>query len=1325
MLAKTLKQHYLDGGLKNSALRKVEAAALEAGYGDVYAETCFYVETEGLLTPKQCAQLRLTLSGFRGEGLISGDSRLGECGSVIELGPRLTWETSFSSTSRSIFANSGLKEITRAEKSVRIGLTGKLSKRQKSEFLAVLSELGIYDEMTQEPYERPLRTFHRRVVTEPVRIIRVLEEGEAAIRRENEQQGLAMDEADIAYWADYSQRHLLRNPTDVELFTEATETSEHCDHPRWKGEQEVDGRPLGYSLFDEAERPMERNPGNTRSGFGDESSSLSAPRSVPVFLPSNPTTASVLIVEQRLYHPSFTAESHNAPSMWCPEQGAGTAEARIRDVICQGRGGKHRASGGGILVSHLHIPGYTMEWEKADFWENVYGAQALQIAIEARNGSFFFGNAVGDPKIHGFFDSMLYETAEGLRTFHKPYVYTVGYGYNDERHVDKWDAQIGDILVVFGGLNYPVGMGGGVYSSLDPAAFGDLSRMLGLKSVQRMAPEMQQRGVRVVAGAVDLGDNNPFRLLKDSGAGGLCTMLMEILKQIGGYADYWSIPTGDPTMSIRVGFGNEHQESQGGLVIPERFETFKALAERFSCPWAAIGKATGSGRFVLIDSKTKTNPVDLPLKPIFERPKKLYQMETVVPQRTPVTLPKELTPRLAMERVFRQAGVACKRWLTDHVDKCVGGYVVGQSLQGPQGIPVGNYGLTVLSPLDTLGDVHSLSVKPRLGLNNPEAMANMTVWEVFANAIGCPFNLADAGICINWGSALKDKGEGVVVNKAARAGAEALIALKTKQLGGKDSSGLKSKAKNKKTGQEVDSRAPVTMILSLTAPVEDVRVRVSPVTEPGQTLLHIDMSANRKRLGGSVVAQVYGQLGDETPNVSMYRAGTCLNLVAALIRDGSIQMGHDISDGGLMTTLAEVAFAGGCGIEVRTSSKFSALKFYYAEEAGFVIGCRPADAERIRDRFRKSQIACNIIGKVTGRGGRITMVHNNRWIVDDPMTTLRQIWMETSFKLDAIDASPDAIVQEQQVMSKLVAEPHRHMTYTAKPTVARIMGRTCKPRALVGPLFPGINGDNEYKHMLHLAGFEVWEGTDTDILEGRLSLDDFQFLGLPGGFSFQDVIMSGVGIAAVASSNAEMAAQFHRFFVERTDTASLAICNYCQAMTALGMVPFPELKPEQRPRFYGNDSEQFQSSYVSVRIEQSPAIMFQKMVGSTLGVWVAHGEGKLTCDDDQVLQRLLNENLIPLRYVDETGQPTQLFPFNPNGSFSAAAALCTPNGRHVVSMPHPERDLFPWYIQWLPRKWRQLQASYWLQPFQTIREWCEKQGKPTTMRTVKSVKLVA
>lgn len=1287
--------------------------------GPIETEYCLYIGTSTPLNQREFGLLRRYLAtSYLPEGI--GDrSHLAACKTVLEVGPRMAFETVASSTTVSMFHDCGLAKVDRIERSIRIGLPIGLTREEGDKFLKPLFQRMFFDRMTQERYYQPLESFDGGRQPEPVVWIPVAEGGMAALREAGKRMGLALDDQDYDHFFSQFHDRLHYDPSDACMLFGANECSEHCSHAGVFGAQRyIDGVPCEQTLMEEARAAYVANPGRAWPA-GDEASIFRGLRPVLTLVPEKPGGPSEYVPQMVMFHPAISDESHCHPSKVCPFWGSATGVARVRDNTAAGRGGTMGCAWFGIAVDNLCIPDYLQQWEDPG-WRSVGAVSPLEIAIEGRDGGWYFGNALGEPVLGGFFISLGLDPGDGPRGYRKPIIFTGGKSQIREEHVEKHQPEPGMELILIGGPLDNVGYGGGTRSSTS-ASVGDdleLAEEFDFNSVQRGAPEMQNRAIRVIRALTEMGLETPVETLGDCGAGGILTKAAELAKRLlagvvdylGLWLDFRAAPCSDRTMSPSQLLNAESQEKHILVCRPENRERILAVADRFSCPAAVIGKFTGDGRLVCYDSQTDTNVIDMPMDVVFgSRPQKRWDIKRVTPIRHPLRLPRGLTAKRAADLVLRHPTVASKKWLTDHVDRSVGGRTVQQSCVGPWQLPVADYWVHAENALDIVGTATAQGVQPLAGLNSPAAMARLIVTEALLG-LSCALvsGLEDLTCEVNWFADAKAEGEGVGMDETARALTKAEIDARIRQAGGKDSVSGHNLAINPE-GVMVDVKWPLTVVVTAAVQMPDMRIKVTPLLEE-DTLIHVDFCPESKPLGSSILAQVHRQVGNDCPDFDFGRVISYFHAEQEILREGLIASLHDISDGGLFTTIAEMAFCSGVGLEIETSGKFGWLKHYFSQVPGAVIGCKAKDAAKICRRFQKVGVAAEVVGKVRKSKTKpmIGLSHNGRRVLNEPMLELRAAWLETSFRLDAIKTKPECVAEEREALATLLAQPPYRLTYASprSPQLGRKEIRFADRPGAAIVWAPGSNGDDELRNMAFVGGFRPFDIDVKDLAQGKVGMDHCQLQLDAGGFSYLDEpFEAGVAWAATVEEN-ERAREQDRAFRAREDTLIYSPCNAAQKDLLLGVTPFPELTREKRPRFLTNESGVFESRFVTVEILPSPAVMFRDMEGSRLGIIVAHREGRLYCHDPAVLERILADGLAPMRYIGPDGELATTYPFLPNGSPHAIAGLCTQDGRFVVTMPHIERLFLDWQWPWMPRSWRRRGISPWLKCMENMYEWC-------------------
>ena len=1304
---------------RNSLLAKA-METVSSGIHDLTTEYCFYIQAEGDLNAAESELLRWLLSetfepeNFSDKSFIETPVSYPE-GGIIEVGPRMNFTTAWSTNAVSVCRACGLSKVTRIERSRRYRLSSSspLDPDRIGRFAA-----GLYDRMTECPYPRRLTTFETGVVPEPVYYVPLIEEGLQALKRINREMGLGLDDWDMDYYYNLFVKDIGRNPTNVECFDLSQSNSEHSRHWFFKGRLVIDGREMPENLMAVIRQTLDRNPGNSVIAFRDNSSAIKG-FDVRTITPERPGSCSPFMRADARYDIIFTAETHNFPIGVAPFPGAETGTGgRIRDVQATGRGGLVIAGTAAYCVGNLLIPGYELPWEDGSFIYPQNLARPLAIEIEASNGASDYGNKFGEPVIQGFTRSFGLRLPDGeRREWIKPIMFTGGAGQMDAGQAEKGEPRKGMLVTKVGGPAFRIGMGGGAASSMIQ---GENVAELDFNAVQRGDAEMEQKMNRVIRACVEMGDGNPIVSIHDQGAGGNCNVVKEIIYPAGARIEIRKIQLGDKTLSVLEIWGAEYQEQNALLIEPGRAEEFLELCGREKVPCAFIGEITGNGCIVLHDETDWSTPVNLRLDKILgDMPRKTFVLDRAKRRRVPLALPSGVTVRDALERVLRLLSVGSKRFLANKVDRSVTGLIARQQCAGPLQLTVSDAAVIGQSHFGLTGSVISIGEQPLKGLINPAAMARMSVAEAVTNMVWAKITaLGDIKCSGNWMWAPKLPGEGAELYDAAIAMRDIMIDLGIAVDGGKDSLSMAAQVADS-SGNTETVKSPGTLVISAYATCPDITRIVTPdIKAPDRSrLIFIDPGSGKNRMGGSALAQCYGQVGDESPDVedpALLKA--CFECVQACIDKGIILAGHDRSDGGLITTLLEMAFSGNCGIEVALSPPIpggvedAVIPLLFSEELGMVIEYLPENEKAISSMLQDAGIAFGIIGR-TRADKRISISlltpHSPPvTVLDEDMRVLRGIWEETSFRLERFQRTAECVEAEEKAVYNRKG-PSLHLSFTPEPTAPAVLDQAAKPKVAI-IREEGSNGDREMASAFFSAGFEPWDVTMTDFLQERVSLDTFRGVVFVGGFSYADVLDSAKGWAGVIRYNRNIWRQFQAFY-GRPDTFSLGVCNGCQLMALLGWTPWQGIPDTEQPRFIHNKSGRFESRFLTVKILESPAIMFQGMENSVLGVWVAHGEGLAYFPDDSIRRKVLDQGLAPVRYVDDEGRITEEYPFNPNGSPDGITALCSPDGRHLVMMPHPERTFLKWQWGWMPEEWRKdLAASPWLRMFQNARQWCEK-----------------
>ncbi|XP_035950437.2 phosphoribosylformylglycinamidine synthase [Halichoerus grypus] len=1252
---------------------------------------------------------------------------------LLEVGPRLNFSTPASTNVVSVCWAAGLGAVDRVETTRRYLL---LFAHPPSAEMKTIALAALHDRMTEQHFPRPIQSFSLGSISTPLNgSINILAEGRCALEKANQELGLALDSWDLDFYTRRFQE-LQRNPSTVEAFDLAQSNSEHSRHWFFKGLLHMDGQELARSLFESIMSTQASSNPNNVLKFCDNSSAIQG-KEVRFLRPEDPTQPSCFRQQQALRHVVFTAETHNFPTGVAPFSGATTGTGgRIRDIQCTGRGAHVVAGTAGYCFGNLHIPGYNLPWEDPSFQYPGNFALPLEVAIEASNGASDYGNKFGEPVLAGFARSLGLQLPDGQRReWIKPIMFSGGIGSMEAEHVSKEPPEPGMDVVKVGGPVYRIGVGGGAASSVQVQ--GDNTSELDFGAVQRGDPEMEQKMNRVIRACVEAARGNPICSLHDQGAGGNGNVLKELSDPAGAVIYTSRFQLGDPTLNALEIWGAEYQESNALLLRPLDRDFLSRVSARERCPASFVGTITGDRRIVLVDDRecpagrngqkdgpplSSPTPVDLELDWVLGKmPRKEFFLQRSLPVLKPLALPPGLRVRQALERVLRLPAVASKRYLTNKVDRSVGGLVAQQQCVGALQTPLADVAVVALSHQELVGAATALGEQPVKSLLDPKVAARLAVAEALTNLVfALVTDLRDVKCSGNWMWAAKLPGEGAALADACEAMVTVMAALGVAVDGGKDSLSMAARV-----GSET-VRAPGSLVISAYAVCPNITATVTPdLKHPGGggLLLYVPLSPGQHRLGGTALAQCFSQLGEQPPDLDLpENLVRAFNVTQGLLRDRLLCSGHDVSDGGLITCLLEMAFAGNCGIEVDVPAPgVDALSVLFAEEPGLLLEVQEPDLAQVLERYRAAGLRCLELGP-TGDAGPHALVRvsvNGAVVLEEAVGQLRAVWEETSFQLDRLQAEPRCVAEEEQGLRERTGP-----SYCLPPTFPTAP----VPREPGGPVprvailrEEGSNGDREMADAFHLAGFEVWDVTMQDLCSGAIGLDTFRGVAFVGGFSFADVLGSAKGWAAAVTFHPLAGAELRRFR-QRPDTFSLGVCNGCQLLALLGWVggsPSEEAEepgPDPWPAPPGlvlrhNLSGRFESRWASVRVGPGPALMLRGMEGAVLPVWSAHGEGYMAFSSPERQAQIEARGLAPLHWADDAGQPTEQYPMNPNGSPGGVAGVCSLDGRHLALMPHPERAVRPWQWAWRPPPFDTLTASPWLQLFINARNWTREGGR--------------
>ncbi len=1255
----------------------------------------FYIETTSQLSEPEFKRLQWLIAETFEPGETGTEPHLAAL-EVVEIGPRLSIETPFSSNAVAICQAMGLRQVTRIESTRRYAVGNNK--------LADILRIHL-DRMTEQHYPNGIESFDTGTTPEDARVIDLMGCGKVALEEINSALGLGMDAKDIEYYHQLFAGILCRNPTDVELFQLGNANSEHSRHRYFKGQIVIDGMPMQETLFDIVQRPL-KNLGSENCSlvaFRDNAGVIKGFRTRLILSVTSGKPSEMCILE-KVVHITCTAETHNHPTFIAPFPGAQTgAGGRIRDNSAVGRGGIVGIGVAGYFVGNLFIPEYSIPCEVVGKDRPSKYASPLSILIEGSNGVSSYGNQFGEPLTLGFTRTFGQIVRGEWREPRKPILYSGGVGHLFGEHIAKEAPEVGMLIVRIGGPAYPIGVGGGSASSMMQ---GENTESLDFNSVQRGNAEMENRANRVIRACVEMGDNCPISSIHDQGAGGPSNVLTELLEPLGGKIDIRGIVLGDKTMSVLKIWSAEFQEGYGLLIKPEQIKFFQSICKRERLNCEVLGEIDGSGNVVVEDTQNGTTPVELNLEQILTNmPQKTFETNRRTEGLNPLDLP-DVAVGEAIQAVFKLPSVGSKGFLVHKVDRSVTGLVAQQQCCGIAQIPIANVSVNAQSHFSLTGSASALGEQPVKMLIDPKAGARMAVAEMLTNMASARISgMGEIRCRANWMWPAKLPHEGALLYDAAVAMSDLMVGLGIAVDGGKDSLSMAATI----SGEIV--KAPGSLVVLGYAPMPDITKKVTPdIKRPGESALAlIDLGQGRNRLGGSALAQTFNQLGDESPDVENPKLlkNTFL-AVQQMIDEGLILALHDRSDGGLITAVAEMCMASRCGFSVSIPYAAEALASLFNEELGFVIELGTENEKRVCEICSSFEVPISIIG--TTLKGTMCSVNakDTGELFRSTTMELRCWWEATSAKIEELQMSPACAEEEysgnEDKLPGIGTTSSYQLSFTPMATLPEVLVAGNKPRVAV-LREEGTNGDREMQAACAAAGFAPWDVTMSDLLEGRIDLDQFQGIIFAGGFSYMDVFDSAKGWAGTILFSDKLREMFNHFYA-REDTFSLGVCNGCQLMALLGWVPWKGIASEKQPRFVHNTSGRFESRWVQVEVLQSPSVLLAGMEGAKLGIWVAHGEGLLVYPDQSVAQEVSERKLAPLAYLDPHGDRTEVYPYNPNGSPLGITALCSPDGRHLAMMPHPERCFRLWQWPWKPASWENLQASPWLRMFQNARTWC-------------------
>jgi len=1275
----------------NKLLARFQDAHLPVS--DIYAEYVHFADVSTPLSADEKSRLQRLLK--YGPSLAEHTPE----GRLLLVTPRPGTISPWSSKATDIAHNCDLPQVLRLERGLAFYVKApQLTEAQWGALAALLHDRMMETVFTDLNQADALFVQHQPA---PVQSVDVLGEGRNALVQANIKLGLALADDEIDYLqAAFEQ--LGRNPNDIELYMFAQANSEHCRHKIFNADWVIDGQVQPKSLFKMIKNTFEKTPDHVLSAYKDNAAVMEGSQVGRFYADAQ----GHYDFHQEEAHILMKVETHNHPTAISPWPGAATGSGgEIRDEGATGRGAKPKAGLVGFSVSNLRIPGFEQPWEE-DFGKPDRIVTALDIMTEGPLGGAAFNNEFGRPALNGYFrtyeERVNSHNGEELRGYHKPIMLAGGIGNIRADHVQKGEITVGAKLIVLGGPAMNIGLGGGAASSM---ASGQSDADLDFASVQRDNPEMERRCQEVIDRCWQLGEANPILFIHDVGAGGLSNAMPELVSdgERGGRFNLRDILNDEPGMSPLEVWCNESQERYVLAVSPDSLALFDALCQRERAPYAVIGEATEEMHLSLSDSHFGNTPIDMPLDVLLGKTPKMTRDVATLQVKGEPLIRDGITVADAVNRVLHLPTVAEKTFLITIGDRSVTGMVARDQMVGPWQIPVANCAVTTASLDSYYGEAMALGERAPVALLDFAASGRLAVGEALTNIAATAIGpLTRVKLSANWMAAAGHPGEDAGLYEAVKAvGEELCPALGITIPVGKDSMSMKTRWQQGSEQREMTS--PLSLVITAFARVEDVRKTVTPQLQTGDNVLMlIDLGKGVNALGATALSQVYRQLGDKPADVrDVQQLAGFYNAIQALVADGRLLAYHDRSDGGLLVTLAEMAFTGHCGVEVDIAALGSdSLAALFNEELGAVIQIAAADREAVQQVFADHGLSdcVHLLGRAV-EGDRFVVTSGDAAVYSESRTTLRTWWAETTWQMQRLRDNPACADQEHDA-KKDDRDPGLNVALTFKPQediAAPYIATGARPKVAV-LREQGVNSHVEMAAAFHRAGFDAVDVHMSDLLAGRRGLADVQALVACGGFSYGDVLGAGEGWAKSILFNTRVRDEFETFF-HRPQTLALGVCNGCQMMSNLR-----ELIPgsEEWPRFVRNQSERFEARFSLVEVAASPSLLLEGMAGSRMPIAVSHGEGFVEVRSEAHLAQLESKGLVALRFVDNFGKVTQQYPANPNGSPNGITAVTNESGRVTIMMPHPERVFRTVSNSWHPAEWGE--DSPWMRIFRNARK---------------------
>lgn len=1184
------------------------------------------------------------------------------------IGPRREMITPWSTNAVEITQNMGIDGIVRIE-----------------EFIKTDDEKAGFDPMLQASYKKlDQQIFMIDKQPEPVVYIKDIQEY-------NKQEGLALNPDEIAY-LEGLEKKLGRSLTDSEVFGFSQVNSEHCRHKIFNGTFVIDGEEKETSLFKLIKKTSQENPNRIVSAYKDNCAFIEGPKVVQ-FAPHTHDKPDYFEMKDIDTVISLKAETHNFPTTVEPFNGAATGSGgEIRDRIAGGQAALPLAGTAVYMTSYPRMEA-SRAWEQKINPRKWLYQTPEDILIKASNGASDFGNKFGQPLICGSLLTFEHEENGNTYGYDKVIMQAGGIGFGNRTQALKKTPEVGEKVVLLGGDNYRIGMGGGAVSSVNTGVYAGA---IELNAVQRSNPEMQKRVCNAIRALAE-SDENPIVSIHDHGAGGHLNCLSELVEETGGLIHMEELPVGDPTLSAKEIVGNESQERMGLVMKEKDVAMLQRIADRERAPMYVIGETTGDHRFTFENAKTHEKPIDLELKDMFGNPPKTIMEDKTVKEKYSDLEYSADKLEEYLEQVLQIEAVACKDWLTNKVDRSISGKVVRQQCVGPLHLPLSDAAAMALDYNGHRGIATSIGHAPVAAMANAPAGSRLAIAEALTNLVWAPIEKGLKGVSLsaNWMWPCRNEGEDARLYQAVQAASDFAIELGVNIPTGKDSLSMTQKYDDKKV------YAPGTVIISTVGEVSDFRKIAVPVlkNDSNTEIVYIDFSFDKLRLGGSSFAQILNKVGKDVPDVkdSAYFV-EAFTAVQQLVSEGMVLAGHDISAGGMITALLEMCFAdnrAGMNVDFSFLAEKDIIKILFAENPGVLLQIKDEDAQKVSAILEKAGVAYGFLGK-PGKAGKLNIKKDGAsWSLD--IASLRDLWFKTSYLLERRQSG------EVKALERYKNYKHNELKYkfpkgfTGKLSdLALDLNRKSKSGIRAAVIREkGCQCERESAWALHLAGFDVKDVHMTDLISGRETLEDVNMIVFVGGFSNSDVLGSAKGWAGAFKFNEKARVALENFY-KREDTLSLGICNGCQLMVELGLI-YPE--HAEMPKMLHNDSHKLESGFVNVTIQNTNSVLLKTLEGARLGVWIAHGEGKFQ------LPYAESEYSIALKYSNDA------YPGNPNGSAYATAGIVSKDGRHLAMMPHLERSLYPWNWAYYAEGREEDEVSPWIEAFINARKWIEEKVK--------------